>query len=85
VVRPQGQLIDLFTLFQGSGNNQPGSSLAMMRSTDHGATWSQPQVVHMIRFDGAFDPDTGLPIRAEDHARLGPRCCFCLKGAVLPR
>jgi hypothetical protein len=65
VVRPTGQLIDLFTLFQGSGFNQPGSSLAMMRSTDKGATWSDPQVVHKIRFDGAFDPDTGRAIRAE--------------------
>jgi hypothetical protein len=65
VVRPSGELIDLFTLFQGSGNNAPGSSLAMMRSTDKGATWSAPRVVHKIRFDGAFDPDTGRPIRAE--------------------
>jgi hypothetical protein len=65
VVRPSGELIDLFTLFQGSGNNAPGSSLAMMRSADKGATWSAPRVIHEIRFDGAFDPDTGLPIRAE--------------------
>jgi BNR repeat-like domain len=65
VVRPSGELIDLFTLFRGSGNNRPGSSLAMMRSTDHGATWSAPRVIHKIQFEGAFDPDTGLPIRAE--------------------
>jgi BNR repeat-like domain len=65
VVRPSGELIDLFTLIQGSGNNRPGSSLAMMRSTDKGATWSDPRVIHKIRFDGAFDPDTGRPIRAE--------------------
>jgi hypothetical protein len=65
VVRPSGELIDLFTLFQGSGNNRPGSSLAMMRSTDKGATWSAPQVIHKIQFRGAFDPDTGRPIRAE--------------------
>ena len=65
VVRPTGELVDLFTLFQGSGNNRPGSSLAMMRSTDRGATWSAPEVVHKIQFEGAFDPDTGLPIRAE--------------------
>jgi hypothetical protein len=37
----------------------------MMRSTDKGATWSAPQVIHKIQFNGAFDPDTGLPIRAE--------------------
>jgi len=65
VVRPTGELIDLFTLFQGSGNNPPGGSLAMMRSTDKGATWSSPQVIDKTRFIGAFDPDTGLPIRAE--------------------
>jgi hypothetical protein len=65
VVRPTGELVDLFTLFRGSGKNRPGSSLAMMRSTDKGATWSGPDVVHKIQFIGAFDPDTGLPIRAE--------------------
>jgi hypothetical protein len=65
VAEHKGDLIDLFTLFQGSGMNQPGSSLAMMRSTDKGATWSAPQVIHKIQFDGAFDPDTGRAIRAE--------------------
>jgi hypothetical protein len=65
VVRPTGELIDLFTLFQGSGNNRPGSSLAMMRSTNKGATWSAPRVIDKIQFEGAFDPDTGRPIRAE--------------------
>lgn len=65
VVRPTGELVDIFTLFQGSGNNRPGSSLAMMRSTDHGATWSPPEVIHKTQFNGAFDPDTGRPIRAE--------------------
>jgi len=65
VVRPTGELIDLFTLFHGSGNNRPGSRLAMMRSTDKGAHWSGPDVIHKIQFKGAVDPDTGRPIRAE--------------------
>jgi hypothetical protein len=65
VVRPNGDLFDFFTLFQGSGNNPPGASLAYIKSTDHGATWTQPRVIHKIRFIGAFDPDTGAPIRAE--------------------
>ena len=60
-----GTLVDLFTHFRGSGNNRPGASLAMMRSDNHGATWSGPDVIHKIQFVGAFDPDTGLPIRAE--------------------
>ena len=68
VVEPEsegGTLVDLFTHFRGSGNNRPGASLAMMRSDNHGATWSGPDVIHKIQFVGAFDPDTGLPIRAE--------------------
>jgi hypothetical protein len=65
VVQPDGDLFDFFTLFQGSGNNAPGASLAYIKSTDHGATWSDPTVIRKIRFIGAFDPDTGLPIRAE--------------------
>ncbi len=65
VVQPDGDLFDFFTFFQGSGNNAPGASLAYVTSTDHGATWSAPIVIRKIRFIGAFDPDTGLPIRAE--------------------
>jgi hypothetical protein len=65
VVRPNGDLFDFFTLFQGSGNNAPGASLAYIKSTDKGETWSEPQVIDKIRFIGAFDPDTGRPIRAE--------------------
>jgi hypothetical protein len=65
VVQPDGDLFDFFTFFQGSGNNAPGASLAYVTSTDHGATWSDPIVIRKIRFIGAFDPDTGLPIRAE--------------------
>jgi hypothetical protein len=65
VVQPDGDLFDFFTFFQGSGNNAPGVSLAYVTSSDHGATWSAPIVIDKIRFIGAFDPDTGLPIRAE--------------------
>jgi BNR repeat-like domain len=65
VVQPDGNLFDFFILFQGSGNNAPGASLAYITSTDHGATWSDPILIRKIRFIGAFDPDTGLPIRAE--------------------
>jgi hypothetical protein len=65
VVQPDGDLFDFFTLFQGSGVNAPGISLAYVSSTDKGATWTKPTVIDKIRFIGAFDPDTGLPIRAE--------------------
>jgi hypothetical protein len=64
VVRPSGELVDLFTLYN-NGGTETGSGLAMMRSTDKGATWSPAQVVQRLSFDGAFDPDTDQPIRAE--------------------
>ena len=65
VVQPDGDLFDFFVFFHGSGNNAPGASLAYITSSDHGATWSGPIRIRRIRFAGAFDPDTGLPIRAE--------------------
>jgi hypothetical protein len=64
VVLPNGTLVDLFNLGQGSGGNRPFFQ-ALMRSTDKGETWSRPFVFADSRHTGAFDPDTGLPIRAE--------------------
>jgi hypothetical protein len=34
--------VDILDLLQGSGRNAPGYDTKVMRSTDHGATWSQP-------------------------------------------
>ena len=68
VVEPEsegGTLVDLFTHFRGSGNNRPGASLAMMRSDNHGATWSGPDVIHKIQFVGASIPTPAC--------RSGPR------------
>jgi hypothetical protein len=65
VVLPNGTLVDLFTLFQGSGTNSPGVFQALIRSTDRGVTWSDPIVISRAKHVGAFDPDTGRPIRAE--------------------
>ena len=78
VVQSDGDLFDFFTLFQGSGNNPPGASLAYIRSTDHGATWSDPTVVRKIRFIGAFDPryraaDPGRGLYAGGRGRSGQR------------
>src|SRR6266496_3023966 len=63
VVLPDGTLVDVFDFLQGSGNNAPGYDTKVMRSTDHGATWSQPIEVGPDRSVGTSDPDTGRGIR----------------------
>jgi hypothetical protein len=62
-VLPDGTLVDVFDILQGSGNNTPGYETMVMRSTDHGATWSDPIEVAPDRSVGTSDPDTGARIR----------------------
>ncbi len=65
-VLPDGTLVDSFTLLNGSGK-QPQkagqNSLAVMRSTDHGATWSAPILGPTIQQLDVLDPDTGAAVR----------------------
>jgi hypothetical protein len=64
-VLPDGTLVDIFVLYQGSGKNNPGSDIQIQRSTDKGATWSAPVVqVAPARPVEPVDPDTGRPVRA---------------------
>jgi len=63
VVLPDGTLIDFFTLFD------PGPSLAIIRSTDKGASWSAPIILAQVQALGVKDPETGTDVR--DSATLG--------------
>jgi hypothetical protein len=63
VVLPDGTLVDIFDFLQGSGNNTPGYDTKVMRSTDHGATWSDPIEVAPSRSVATTDPDTGRGVR----------------------
>jgi hypothetical protein len=63
-VLPNGTLLDIFDHLQGSGNNAPGFDIQVQRSTDHGATWSNPIEVAPERAVRVFDPDTGHSVRA---------------------
>lgn len=61
VVTPKGTLYDFFTLTKGNS-----VFLAAIRSTNHGKSWSKrPIIIARQTFRGAYDPDTGKPIRAE--------------------
>lgn len=65
-VLPDGTLVDSFTLLNGSGNQSvkaAQNSLAVMRSTDKGVTWSAPIIGPTIQPLLVTDPDTGAPVR----------------------
>jgi len=48
------------TPFQGTRSN---AQLAFVKSTDGGATWTQPQVIAPFNSVGVVDPNTGRPAR----------------------
>ena len=63
LVLPDGTLIDGTALGKGSGGNRPGNNVAVLRSTDKGATWTAPLIAAQQLTVGTVDPDTGAPIR----------------------
>jgi len=58
-VLPDGTLIDFFTQI----NTASAAFIALIRSTDKGASWSAPIRVADFLGVGTRDPDTGAPIR----------------------
>jgi BNR repeat-like domain len=58
-----GQLYDFFTLIQNASNSggHRGHSVAYITSTNHGATWSKPQVVSALETVGVSDPNNLNP------------------------
>ena len=68
VVAKNGDLLDFFDEFfvHKNSDKMRGESMSVIRSTDKGVTWSKRStVIAPSREIGAFDPDTGRPIRAE--------------------
>lgn len=65
-VRPQGTLVDIFNLFEGSGvQPSPNHALeAVVLSNDKGTTWTRPIVISQERSVDVRDPDTGADVRA---------------------
>ena len=65
----EGQLVDGFnfrSLAKG-GNTNGFDNVAVIRSSDHGATWSnRPITVSKLYDVPVVDPDTGDPIRSEE-------------------
>jgi hypothetical protein len=63
-------LVDFFTQFDVGQNNVVTPHLALVRSADHGATWSGPIVVSDLRAVGTADPQNSART-LRDAANLG--------------
>src|SRR5207302_5402294 len=60
-------LVDGFVQGTTSGGKFRSAEIAVVRSGDHGVTWSKKAVTVTpldLSFPGASDPDTGAPIRS---------------------
>jgi hypothetical protein len=62
VVLPGGAIVNVFTEIDVV-NNIASSSLRAIRSDDRGDTWSDPVTIAEVLGVGAFDPETGAPVR----------------------
>ena len=62
-VLPDGTVVDLFVHLAGNDQNVTAAFLEVIRSTDHGATWSAPIRVSNFFPHGASDPTTHETIR----------------------
>lgn len=64
VVRADGTLVNLFTQIDyGTATTPDLARLRVIRSTDRGLTWSSPVTVAAIYPLGAYDPESGQPVR----------------------
>ncbi|SOE82111.1 BNR repeat-like domain-containing protein [Caballeronia arationis] len=66
VVDPRtGTLYNFFDLIQPPFGVSAGK-VAFIKSTDQGASWTQPQIIADLRTVGVTDPNTGEPLRTGD-------------------
>jgi hypothetical protein len=69
-VEPDGTLVDVFLQINNFNNSHGsrGLNVAVMRSSDHGATWSKPVFVSKLVDQTVRTPGDGLPLRTGDIA-----------------
>jgi len=63
-VLPDGTLVNTFDLITKASSMAPVNMLAVIRSTDHGQTWSAAQVIAPMRGVGVEDPNNHVFIRS---------------------
>jgi hypothetical protein len=62
-VLSDGTLLDVTDIITMLSSNNPTTTAAVIRSTDHGATWSTPVTIGVMNPHDLVDPKTGLGIR----------------------
>lgn len=62
-VLPDGTLVNLFTQLDPALGGGTNAFLGVIRSTDKGATWSEPVVIDALLSVGTVDPETGALVR----------------------
>lgn len=63
-VLPDGTLVNVFDLITGASGTTPTHMLAVIRSADHGLTWSAATVIAPMRGSGVEDASVDGPIRS---------------------
>lgn len=61
-----GTLYDFFNYIHAPGRSTSTNSVAFVKSTDGGATWSRPQIIAPLQFVDVTDPNTGEALRTGD-------------------
>lgn len=63
-VSPDGALVNVFDLITHASSTTPGNMLAVIRSADHGLTWSDAAVIAPMRGVGVIDPTNHVFVRS---------------------
>ena len=63
-VLPDGTLVDVFDLIAQASSVSPVNTLAVIRSTDKGLTWSAPILISPMTAAGVRDPNNHLFVRS---------------------
>jgi hypothetical protein len=66
IVLPDGTLVDAFNLITDADSDHSVNTLAVIRSTDKGLSWSAPILIAPMTGVGVRDPNNQLPIRSGD-------------------
>lgn len=67
VVTSGGVLVDAFVEYDNTSGNSATATMKVIRSSDHGTTWSAPITVAASESVGTVDPDTGNWVRASNN------------------
>jgi len=63
VVEPDGSLVDVFTEIDMTRSKNPTSTIRVIRSTDHGDTWSPPVTIGAVMAVGVGDAKHDIGVR----------------------